>query len=411
MASASQWHCEGCGFKPHPVHTYFKNSMKTLIKLSIFISSVFILLTIYLILIHPVFATESALCSVSLNGIELTPKDSLPSCTSINVGELGFKIPSLGDILTFTIRAFFVVAGLMALFYLLLGALAWITSGGDKDAVTAARDKIQAAVVGLLLIVAVLAIIWTLEQVIFNRRICLGLSCPLTLPGLIKPDLSQPFCCVCVDGDGNRTDRINGFTDSCVDGAGKVVLPAPTPTLPPEIAGQLGCDSGIDPYNSNTMRILNNSNETINNISSSVFRCKYEPDKVKKGFYKCEACEGDSANDPNCQKGTFDEEWSIPKFSLAPGESKIVKIQANPCEIIQVDVYNTDAHVDDSPLECFNARSKDINPPPPSRWPGGIAFMINQNDEGYDAATGKCIVPTATQTATPTERELPESGK
>src|SRR3990167_761540 len=383
--------------------------MKTLIKLSIFISSVFILLTIYLILIHPVFATESALCTVAINGVELTPKDSLPSCTSINVGELGFKIPSLGDILTFTIRAFFVVAGLMALFYLLLGALSWITSCGDKDAVTAAREKIQAAVVGLLLIVAVLAIIWTLEQVIFNRRICLGLSCPLTLPGLIKPDLSQPFCCVCVDGDGNRTDRINGFTDSCVDGAGKVVLPAPTPTLPPEVAGQLVCDSGIDPYNSNTMRILNNTNETINNLTSSVFRCKYEPNKVKKGFYKCETCEGDRANDPNCQIGTLDEEWSTSKFSLAPGESKIIKIQARSCEIMQVDVYNTDVHVDDSPLECFNARSKDINPTPPARWPGGIAFMVNQNEKGYDAATGECIVPTETVTPTPSG-SLPATG-
>src|SRR3990167_10764951 len=116
-ARMSGWQSEDHRFESGRVHTYFKNSMKTLIKQSIFISSVFILLTIYLILIHPVFATESALCSVSLNGVELTPKDSLPSCTSINVGELGFKIPSLGDILTFTIRAFFVVAGLMALFY------------------------------------------------------------------------------------------------------------------------------------------------------------------------------------------------------------------------------------------------------------------------------------------------------
>src|SRR3989344_1267569 len=62
-------------------------------------------------------------------------KGSFPACTSIDTGELGFKIPSLGDLLTFAIRAFFVIAGLAALFYLLLGALAWVTSGGDKDAV------------------------------------------------------------------------------------------------------------------------------------------------------------------------------------------------------------------------------------------------------------------------------------
>jgi len=127
--------------------------------------------------------------------------NTLPACASIDTGDLGFQIPSLGDILTFAIRAFFVIAGLAALFYLLLGALGWVTSGGDKDAVTAARDKIQAAVVGMILIVGVLAIIWTLEQVIFKRRICLGLSCPLTLPGLIEVS-SGSNCCACLSDNG-----------------------------------------------------------------------------------------------------------------------------------------------------------------------------------------------------------------
>lgn len=105
----------------------------------------------------------------------------------VDTEKLGFQIPSLGDLLTFTIRAFFVIAGLAALFFLLLGAFAWVTSGGDQDSINAARDKIQAAVVGLLMMVAVLAVVWTLEQVIFNRRICLGLSCPVTIPTLLQP--------------------------------------------------------------------------------------------------------------------------------------------------------------------------------------------------------------------------------
>ena len=144
-----------------------------------------------------------------------TAFDSTVTCQEIDTGELGFKIPSLGDLLTFAIRAFFVIAGLAALFYLLLGALGWVTSGGDKDAVTAAREKIQAAVIGMILIVAVLAIIWTLEQVIFNRRICLGLSCPLTLPGLIEQS-GKDFCCVCVnETTGDRTTLINTAAEKC----------------------------------------------------------------------------------------------------------------------------------------------------------------------------------------------------
>jgi len=144
--------------------------------------------------------------------------DEFVSCTSIDTGAMGFRIPSLGDILTFAIRAFFVIAGLAALFYLLLGAFGWITSGGDKDSIGAARDKIQAAVLGMILIVAVLAIIWTLEQVIFNRRICLGLSCPLTLPGLLTRTVDGDYCCVCLEkSTGQRKALINTSGYRCLD--------------------------------------------------------------------------------------------------------------------------------------------------------------------------------------------------
>jgi hypothetical protein len=136
------------------------------------------------------------------------PVTRLPLCSSANTSNLGFAIPSLGDILTFFIRAFFAIAGISALFYLLLGAFAWITSGGDKDSIKATREKIQAAIIGLILIVAVLALIWTLEQVVFAKRICLGVSCPVTIPGLIKPNTGTPpnsVCCTCSNG----TDIVN----------------------------------------------------------------------------------------------------------------------------------------------------------------------------------------------------------
>jgi hypothetical protein len=67
-----------------------------------------------------------------------------------------------------------------------LGAFAWITSGGEKDKVAEAQKKIQAAVLGVIMIAVVLAIVVTLEQVIFGGKICLGLSCPITIPSLVK---------------------------------------------------------------------------------------------------------------------------------------------------------------------------------------------------------------------------------
>ena len=147
-----------------------------------------------------------------------TDVNTFSACESVNTGSLGFKIPSLGDILTFAIRAFFAIAGIAALFYMLIGAFGWVTSGGDKDAISAAREKIQAAVVGMILIVAVLALIWTLEQVIFKRRICLGLSCPVTLPGLIESTTDGMYCCACINRDTNELkDVINTFDRKCND--------------------------------------------------------------------------------------------------------------------------------------------------------------------------------------------------
>jgi len=122
---------------------------------------------IYLALVSPAFAQDPTI--------------------KVDESKIGFKIPTLGDILTFMIRAFFILAGIMALFYLLLGALSWVTSGGNKENVDKARDKITAAILGLIIIVGVLAIIVTLEQIVFAQRLCLGLSCPITIPALLQP--------------------------------------------------------------------------------------------------------------------------------------------------------------------------------------------------------------------------------
>lgn len=99
---------------------------------------------------------------------------------------LPFQIPSLAAVLGYAIKFFFIIAGLAAMMYLILGAFSWITSGGDKDAVKKAQDKIQAAVVGLIVLVLVLAVVVTIEQVIFNGTVCLGFSCDLNFGNLLQ---------------------------------------------------------------------------------------------------------------------------------------------------------------------------------------------------------------------------------
>lgn len=99
---------------------------------------------------------------------------------------VGFKIPDFSQVLTFLIRTFFIVAGLIAILYLLLGALAWITSGGNKENVDKARDKIQAALVGMILIFAVLAVIGIIEQILFPAGSGLGITKPIKFQRLVQ---------------------------------------------------------------------------------------------------------------------------------------------------------------------------------------------------------------------------------
>lgn len=102
--------------------------------------------------------------------------------------KLGFAIPEFNIVLTFIIRFFFIIAGLIAILYLILGALAWITSGGNKESVDKAREKIQAAIVGIILLFVVLAVIVLIENIFFIPKQGLGISKPLVFPGLVTPN-------------------------------------------------------------------------------------------------------------------------------------------------------------------------------------------------------------------------------
>lgn len=58
----------------------------------------------------------------------------------------------VGTVIGNAVAIIFVVAVLVVLFMLVLGAFNWITSGGDKEAVAKARNRIINALIGLLLL-------------------------------------------------------------------------------------------------------------------------------------------------------------------------------------------------------------------------------------------------------------------
>lgn len=81
-------------------------------------------------------------------------------------GNLGYT-----QLVNQVINLVFIVAAAMTFFYLIFGAISWITSGGDKGKVEAARNKITAAVIGLLILAATWGIFTLLVRLFFDKNV------------------------------------------------------------------------------------------------------------------------------------------------------------------------------------------------------------------------------------------------
>ncbi len=87
------------------------------------------------------------------------------------------KITDLGKLMGSLVGVVLILAAIAAFFFLIYGGLSWIISGGDKSKVEAAQKRIQAALIGLIIVFAV----WALFSYVGKW---LGLPNPfeLTLP-------------------------------------------------------------------------------------------------------------------------------------------------------------------------------------------------------------------------------------
>lgn len=95
-------------------------------------------------------ATAASLASYLTLATSAFAQETVETCPTGTFQELcDLKFSNVIPALVSTI---FIIAIVIALFYLLWGGLKWITSGGDKGAVQAAREHIIAAIVGLVLI-------------------------------------------------------------------------------------------------------------------------------------------------------------------------------------------------------------------------------------------------------------------
>ncbi len=72
------------------------------------------------------------------------------------VGKVPFT--NLGELLSNTLILLFFFAAILSFVFIVIGGIQWITAGGDKIAAQSARDRITAAVVGLLIVVSAFAL-------------------------------------------------------------------------------------------------------------------------------------------------------------------------------------------------------------------------------------------------------------
>ena len=78
----------------------------------------------------------------------------------------GIPFLDLGRLLSNVLSLLFFFAALLSFIFIIIGGIQWITAGGDKIAAQSARDRITAAVVGLLIVVAAFAITTILSAVL-----------------------------------------------------------------------------------------------------------------------------------------------------------------------------------------------------------------------------------------------------
>jgi len=88
---------------------------------------------------------------------QANPTLNIPQPPNIKIGNLGQLISAL-------VGSLLIIAALLAFFFLILGGIQWITSGGDKAGMEAARNKITHAIVGLIIVGAAWAIMILIQN-------------------------------------------------------------------------------------------------------------------------------------------------------------------------------------------------------------------------------------------------------
>jgi hypothetical protein len=96
-----------------------------------------------------------------------------------------------------------VVAVLLVLFFLIWGAIEWITAGGDQSKIQKGRDKIVQSIIGIIVLSSALAILSVL-QLFLGIEIIGGLNNTSSRPSgevVCQPGVQYPPGTICITED------------------------------------------------------------------------------------------------------------------------------------------------------------------------------------------------------------------
>lgn len=93
------------------------------------------------------------------NTIQLEPPTGVPTG--------GLEAGGAGQLaLQFGVQAFFFAATLLAVIFVLVGGIKWITAGGDKTKVQSARSTLTYAIIGLVIVLGAFTIVLVLGSIL-----------------------------------------------------------------------------------------------------------------------------------------------------------------------------------------------------------------------------------------------------
>lgn len=96
--------------------------------------------------------------TAGFSSLLMTAAPVLAQLGEIDPPETGYA-SSLGGLISSLLTLVMIIAAILVFLYLIMGGIEWITSGGDKSKTEGARNKITAAIVGLVILAASYALL------------------------------------------------------------------------------------------------------------------------------------------------------------------------------------------------------------------------------------------------------------